>query len=268
MLNLHVNLKDLSKPLMVMAIHNGHQIMRDVQPHLSIDEFARLHEEDPYTEFLADIASNTIVNHSSRFEVDINRPKDRAIYKKPEWAWGLKVYKDKVPDGMYQDIYQNYDEFYYWLKQITDQLIERHGYFIIYDIHTYNFRRKGPGKQEANPEENPEINIGTGRWGTQNWREVSEKFCQMLSSYQYLGRSLDVRENVKFKGGFLSEWIYNQYGNNAFVLAIEFKKFFMDEWSGAVDILQLKELRNAIAGTVPEILKKAEATKPYLQESH
>lgn len=267
MLNLQANLKDLSKPLLVMAIHNGHLVMRDSQPHLSIDEFRRLHEEDPYTEFLADIASNTIVNYSSRFEVDINRPRDRSIYKQPDWAWGLKVWQENVPEKVYRRIYKNYDDFYGWLKQITDTLIDRHGYFLVYDIHTYNHKRQGPAGPEANPAENPEINIGTGKWGTGNWRSVSAKFCQMLSDYKHLGRSLDVRENIKFKGGFLSDWVHKNYGNKAFVLAIEFKKFFMDEWSGAVDIMQLKELKKAIAGTVPEMLKIAKETQPYLETS-
>ncbi len=248
-----------------MAIHNGHMVMREAQSYLSIDEFRRLHEEDPYTELLADIASNTIVNFSSRFEVDINRPRERSIYKEPDWAWGLKVWQEKVPDNVYKKIYGNYDEFYRWFKTVTYRLMERHGYFIIYDIHTYNHRRQGPQKPEADAHENPEVNVGTGKWNSGKWKNVTDQFCATLSGYNYLGRSLDVKINVKFKGGFLSNWIYNNYGNNAFVLAIEFKKFFMDEWNGAVDIMQIKELKRALAATVPEVLKIAEKDNLHLE---
>jgi hypothetical protein len=37
-------------------------------------------------------------------------------------------------------------------------------------------------------------------------------------------------------------------------LAVEFKKFFMDEWTGTVNGEQLKKIREALRATIPGIL--------------
>ncbi len=55
---------------------------------------------------------------------------------------------------------------------------------------------------------------------------------QHLRNYDYAGRALDVRENVKFKGGYFGQWLFEKYGDNICPISIEFKKFFMDEWTG------------------------------------
>ena len=40
---------------------------------------------------------NRIIVNRSRFEVDINRPRDKAVYITPEDAWGLHIWKN-IPD--------------------------------------------------------------------------------------------------------------------------------------------------------------------------
>ena len=37
------------------------------------------------------------------------------------------------------------------------------------------------------------------------------------------------------------------------MLALEFKKTFMDEWTGAADGARIEELARALAGTVPRV---------------
>jgi hypothetical protein len=60
---------------------------------------------------------------------------------------------------------------------------------------------------------------------------------------------LDVRENVRFLGGNFCRWIHRTFPTKACALAVEFKKFFMDEWTGEVDRRQLQELRSALEST-------------------
>jgi hypothetical protein len=62
-----------------------------------------------------------------------------------------------------------------------------------------------------------------------------------------------VRENIKFKGGYFSQWIHENYPENSCVIAIEVKKFFMDEWTGIPDNNQILLLKTAFEKTVPAV---------------
>jgi hypothetical protein len=62
---------------------------------------------------------------------------------------------------------------------------------------------------------------------------------------------LDARENVRFQGGHLSAWAHERFSGAVCVLAIEFKKAFMDEWTEAVDEDSLERSRRALAECVP-----------------
>ena len=80
-----------------MAIHNGHDVDQEVEKYFVIDEFTRLREEDPFTGFLAKISQNYMIVHTSRFQTDLNRSREEALYRTPEQAWGLDVWKKDVP---------------------------------------------------------------------------------------------------------------------------------------------------------------------------
>jgi hypothetical protein len=47
-----------------------------------------------------------------------------------------------------------------------------------------------------------------------------------------------------------------RFPDSACVLAIEFKKIFMDEWTGEPDMDRIRTLRNALAGTIPGLLEE------------
>ena len=68
------------------------------------------------------------------------------------------------------------------------------------------------------------------------------------------GRRLDVRENVRFKGANLDRWVHERYPETGCALALEFKKTFMDEWTGRVDEHDLHELTDAVAGSVSDVI--------------
>lgn len=244
-------------PLMAMAIHNGHEVDREVEKYLVIDEFRRLKEEDPLTGFLAKISHNYMIIHTSRFQTDINRSREESIYRTPEQAWGLNVWRENVPISLLDRILDEYDHFYRQLNFLLEGLIQSTGYLIIYDFHSYNHRR-GEGGTEANPALNPEVNVGTGSLNRNLWAPVVDSFCDALHGFDYFGRKLDVRENVKFRGGYLSAWIHEHFPDRTCVLAIELKKFFMDERNGAVDVLQLYELRKAFLATIPVVLRQGD----------
>jgi hypothetical protein len=96
---------------------------------------------------------------------------------------------------------------------------------VVYDVHTYNHRRLGPQAPDADPRYNPEINLGTGMLDRNRWAPVLERFLADLREFDFLGRRLDVRENVRFRGGYFSHWVHQTFPRSACVLSIEVKKF-------------------------------------------
>ena len=67
---------------------------------------------------------------------------------------------------------------------------------------------------------------------------------------------LDVRENVRFRGGAFGAWTHRTFPDNACVLSIEFKKFFMDEWTGEPDPVLLEAIREALGSALPSTLRE------------
>jgi hypothetical protein len=242
-------------PLVAAAIHDGHGVRAEVAAALALTEFKRLREEDPFTGGWTMIASTRIVGLRSRFEVDLNRPRERAVYRRPEDAWGLHVWKQEPPAELIDRSLELYDAFYHDVHALLSRAARRFGRFVVYDLHSYNHRRDGPEAPAADPEANPEVNIGTGSMDRGRWGPVVDAFMGSLRAFDYGGRRLDVRENVKFRGGHFSQWIHERFPETACSLAIEFKKFFMDEWSGEPDPVQLDAIRQALASTVPAVLE-------------
>ena len=240
-------------PVIVTAIHSGHQLREELMEIMALDETSRLREEDPFTDAWISISDNYILPERSRFEVDLNRERDEAVYLSAEDAWGLNLWKAPPTHNMILRSLEEYDAFYDELRKLFDHMRARHGHFVIFDLHAYNYRRHGPDEEPQPEEENPEINIGTGTMDRKYWSELVDRFITDLRDFDFLGRHLDVRENVKFAGRHFAQWTHDNYPESACLLAIEFKKFYMDEWSGQGDPIQVQAIRQALASTLPGI---------------
>ena len=160
----------------------------------------RLQEEDPRTGEWAEVAPTRLVVHRSRFEVDLNRSRETAVYRRPEDAWGLNLWTHPLTDDLVARSLAEYDAFYAELDRVLAEKARRHGRFVVLDLHSYNHRREGPEGPEAEPAGNPEVNVGTGTMDREYWAPLVERFIADLRGYDFLGRHLDVRENVKFVG--------------------------------------------------------------------
>ncbi|MHC4403548.1 MAG: N-formylglutamate amidohydrolase [Planctomycetota bacterium] len=233
-------------PLVAAAIHDGHAVREEVASLLAVSEMDRLHEEDPHTAFWTTIAPTRIVVLRSRFEVDLNRPRDRAVYLTPGDAWDLQVWKSPPSTQVLARSLAQYDAFYRQVRVALETLVSQFGRVLVLDLHNYNHRPAGPDGPPADPAENPEVNVGTGTMDRPRWAGLVNRFIEGLGKFDFLGRSLDVRENVRFSGGQFSQWIHDTFGDSVCCLAIEVKNFFMDEWTGEVDQTQLYELGEAL----------------------
>ena len=249
-------------PLVAAAVHDGHAIHPETLAHIALPKAERLREEDPFTGDLTVVAPTRIVGRRSRFEIDLNRPPEKAVYRTPEDAWGLDVWGGKTaPDHAVERSMSVYEAFYQGVEELLEMKIRRHGSVVVYDLHSYNHRRDGPDGPLADAEGNPEVNIGTGSLDRERWGDLVDGFMTDLrrGAADAGLDDLDVRENVKFQGGHFSRWVHDTFGSAACVIAVEFKKTFMDEWSGTLDHAHFAKLQQALEATVPGVLDARDA---------
>lgn len=236
------------------AIHDGHAVRPEVARLLRLDEAQRLREEDPFTAVWTHVSDTRVVVERSRFEVDVNRPRDGAVYLRPEQAWGAELWRRTPPAHVIRSSLAAYDGFYREMHALLSRLRDEHGGFVVYDIHSYNHRRGGPTADIEPPSQNPAINLGTGNLDRARWAPVIEAFLDAIRETTVGGMRVDARENVRFRGGYFSRWVSEQFGDVGCALAIEVKKIYMDEWSGEPDWGLIGEIGVALRGTVEPVV--------------
>lgn len=217
----------------------------------------RFREEDPFTDRWVGIAANQIVVDVSRFEFDLNRPREAAVYRQPEDAWGLELWASPLDETVANRSLEQYDRFYSDLELVCDDLAARHRRFVVIDLHSYNHRRGGADARVDDPAKNPEVNIGTGSIDRERWGALIDGFMAAVSEAPFDGGHLDVRENVRFHGGEMSKWVNRRYGDRGMALAVEIKKIYMDEWTGVEDEAAIVDVGAALqagADVVREML--------------
>ncbi len=245
-------------PLVACAIHDGHEVRPEMREFLKLDDVARRYEEDPYTGAWTSIAPTRVIGTNSRFEVDLNRPREQAVYLTPADAWGLDVWKSPPPAEVVSRSLASYDDFYVSLHQVLKGMIEKYGRIVVFDLHSYNHIRGGAGARPEDPQENPEINLGTGTLDRKRWGPIVDRWLAEMRGFDYLGRTLDVRENVRFRGGNLVAWIHQTFPRDVCGLAIEVKKIFMDEWTGELDERQYEAIGAALQQAATGVLDELE----------
>lgn len=238
--------------VVLTAVHSGHDLRPEVDSRMAVEDAVRLREEDPFTDGLAEVAVPRVVVHRSRFEVDLNRPRDEAVYLSPEQAWGLTVWKRPPGEEVLARSLALYDQFYRAISHLLDEVAMR-GAFVVLDIHSYNHRRAGRDQPPAPAIDNPDINLGTGSLQRARWAQLVDGLGADLAKRL---PDTSVAENVRFRGGHLSHWINRRYAGAGCALALEFKKTFMDEWTGLLDVNAFDRLRGALAGATSGLCRR------------
>lgn len=252
-------------PVVATALHAGHRVRPAAFPRLALGEDVRLREEDPSTERFTELspggpsgpgAATRVVVRVSRFEVDLNRAREEAVYATPEAAWGLDVWGEEGPPPELLDAaLRQHDAFYAGLRRLLRAMVARWGRVLVLDLHSYNHRRGGPAAPPEDPFTAPEVNVGTGWIDRRRWAPVVERFLAELAARPFLGRRLDVRENVKFRGGFFPRWVAETFPETVCPLAVEVKKTYMDEWTGETWPAVVEGVRRALEGALPGTLE-------------
>jgi hypothetical protein len=99
------------------------------------------------------------------------------------------------------------------------------------------------------------VNVGTGTMNRDRWAPVVERFMADLRDQRPNGRELDVRENIRFRGGWFPRWVHQHFPTSGCALAIEVKKIYVDEWTGRLDPARFTAIGVALSATVPGLLE-------------
>ena len=242
---------DLSTPSLAMAIHAGHNVRAELLPLMQIPEKDRLFEEDPATDRMIRGAANAIWGLDSRAEYDLNRPAGGAVPLTAEQFWGVQVYRKAPTRDMVHRSLEKHEAFYRFIGSCVRILLERFGFCIVYDIHSYNLSRQVE-KGIVNP---PVFNLGTALLDRPSWGERIDAWLHELGRIEIPWIRTTVEENRVFTGaGELCRRLTG-WDRNILVLPTEVAKVYMDERTGTLQEARVdaigRGLRRAIAAHTP-----------------
>ena len=234
-------------PILATAVHAGHAIRDELRPYLAISEADQRREEDPMTGIWSTVGDDAFRNYTSRFQCDLNRSRETAIYETPEDSWGLEVWDRQPPEEMKARSLAVWDRYYETMRTWIEGLIAENGRVVVFDIHSYNHRRDGPDAEPAPQADNPDIDLGATTLDPAKFGGVLDEVVGALVSTPVRGRALDVRRNVRYPdGGHWPEWVFDNYGDDVAAITFEVKKFYMDEWSGDAHLPIVEDVRLAM----------------------
>ncbi len=201
------------------AVHDGHQFRKELWTNCLHTEYERWFEEDPCTKEFIKTHPIVIAGCDSRFEYDLNRDPENAIY---EDAWGKKLWKQPLDPVQHNKSLEKHAAFYSVVHVLMQKLEEIFGVVVVYDMHSYNWRRWD--------REVPVINLGTSNIDNLRFRDSVEKWRQSLSELE-LPNAIESTSKINdtFQGnGYFLKYITQNF-KNTLVLATEFKKIYCDE---------------------------------------
>lgn len=239
-------------PAMSAAIHDGSNFRSELEDNCLLDKASRYYEEDPHTGSFITKQAITLIAHDSRYEYDLNRNTDECVY---ETAWGKDIWKTPLSEEIIAKSKAKHAQFYRIVAAVVEALIEDFGQCIVYDNHSYNFKRH-------ERKDLPVFNLGTTSVKSEQWRPIIDGWLTALQGMQVDGVNVTAAENDIFYGkGRLAGFCHSRY-DKALVLATETKKVFMDELTGQADAVVLPSLQQAYNDTI------AQHTQWYITNYH
>jgi len=229
-------------PYICTAIHDGHQFRKDLWENCKHTEYERWFEEDPETYTMIAHQPITIKGNDSRFEYDLNRSPDKAIY---EDAWGKQLWHKPLTKAAKEKSLAKHKAFYSVIHALVKKTEALFGLAVVYDMHSYNWRRWD--------REVPTFNLGTAKIDNARFGNDVALWREMLASIKLPNNIKNTAcINDVFKGnGYLLQFVAENF-KNSLVLATEVKKIYCEELSA----INYPEVVSAIADSLQELLPK------------
>lgn len=201
------------------AVHDGHQFRQELWSNCLHTEYERWFEEDPATKQMVQTHPIVIAGCDSRFEYDLNRAPETAIYTD---AWGKQLWQNPLQKKMHEKSLQKHANFYKVVHALISKIEEKFGVCIVYDLHSYNWKRWA--------REVPTWNLGTSNIDNNRFKNEIESWRAILEKTPLPnGIKSTSKINDTFQGnGYFLKYITQNF-NNTLVLATEIAKIYCDE---------------------------------------
>ena len=201
------------------AVHDGHQFRKELWDNCMHTAYERWYEDDPATKAM--VASQPIVlaGIDSRFEYDLNRAPEVAIY---DDAWGKELWKKPLSENMRIKSLAKHKAFYSVVEMLIKKLESLHKTCVVYDMHSYNWRRWS--------REVPTWNLGAKNIDNVRFGTSVESWRQSLSEIELpndIKSTADIN-NTFFGNGYFLKFITSNF-ENTLVLATEIAKVYCNE---------------------------------------
>ena len=104
------------------AVHDGHQFRKELWDNCLHSEYDRWYEEDPETKNMVHSHPIVMAGMDSRFEYDLNRAPESAIYTD---AWGKQLWKKPLSEPMILKSLNKHVNFYKVVNALIMKLEEK-----------------------------------------------------------------------------------------------------------------------------------------------
>lgn len=221
-------------PYVCAAIHDGTQFRKELWDNCLHTKYDRWYEEDPSTKDMINDQPIVIAGLDSRFEYDLNRAPEYAIYND---AWGKQLWKTNLSSEMKKKSLVKHHQFYRVVHALITTIQELFKQCIVYDMHSYNWKRWN--------REVPTWNLGTS-----NVNEV--RYQQDITSWKLLLEKTPLPNNIPstakindtFQGnGYFLKFITHNF-EDTLVLATEIAKIYCDELNQVIYPEVVKAIKN------------------------
>jgi len=207
-------------PYICTAIHDGHQFRKELWKNCLHTEYDRWYEEDPETKNMVFSHPIVFAGCDSRFEYDLNRSPEDAIF---ETAWGKQLWKTPLDQTKIRRSLNKHINFYKVVYALINKIESKFGVSIIYDMHSYNWQRWD--------REVPTWNLGTSNIDTVRFGNTIESWRKTLSEMELPNgiKSTAAINDTFFGNGYFLKYITKNF-KNTLVLATEIAKIYCDEY--------------------------------------
>ena len=224
------------------AVHDGHHFRKELWDNCAHTEYERWYEEDPCTLEMIREHPIVIAGSDSRFEYDLNREPEIAIY---EDAWGKELWKAPLSEAARAKSMEKHDNFYRVVHALVEKLESLHPHVVVYDLHSYNWQR---WKREV-----PTWNIGTDNVDQVRFEKDIESWRTSLSEIP-LPEGIPTTALVNdtfFGNGYFLKYISKNF-ENTLVLATEVAKIYCDEINYRTYPEVVRAIESGLRSRIPE----------------
>ncbi len=201
------------------AVHDGHQFRKELWENCLHSAYERWYEDDPATKEMLGNHPIVLAGLDSRFEYDLNRAPELAIY---EDAWGKQLWKTPLSSQMKEKSLAKHRAFYKVVFALVKKLESMHPVCVVYDMHSFNWKRWS--------REVPTWNLGTKNIDEKRFQIEIEAWRKSLSQMNLPNgiKSTAAVNDTFYGNGYFLKFISSSF-ENTLVLATEIAKVYCDE---------------------------------------